>query len=246
MSKETNWERSTRGQRPRLVGPQYISYFFSEGKNSEPFYADLVKSLSVKSTYISAGDLTIDHSISGRQGKILVCEVEKKVAHYQCELQKRHPEKHISNVWICFDFDNLQPQEYQGAFTEISRLNDLEKAKKSFRIHWWPCWSSYCFEEWLLLHFAFCEAALNESELEAKLSSYISKEIGKDYKYNKSDSKIFSKIFDVKNMLTAIKYSRKLNKEALAANQPWRNPSTGVSEFAAYYLKNFLERKSIY
>jgi hypothetical protein len=139
-----------------------------------------------------------------------------------------------------FDFDGKQ-NEFNAAFAEIDRLNVAEAKKKaSERIVWHACWSSYSFEEWLWLHFCYCESALSEEELEDKLSEALTTK-GKTYSYSKSDSEIFKKVYSDARVVSAVDRSRKLYEKAMKSGDPHRNPSNGVFEFVSFFLKNILK-----
>jgi hypothetical protein len=235
MKGRGDWSRSSRSKRGRFLVPAYVNYVFSEGENSEPFYVEGIKEEAERSGYILKGSLIIDHSIRARQGDELIREVETKVHQYQKDLLFKH--KRIANVWIFFDFDGGK-EAYRQAFAGIQRLNALEAKKKAEeKIRWHACWSSYCFEEWLYLHFAYSETAFSEAELEDKLSKVISEE-GTSYRYSKSDRDIFSRVYSPARVKAAIHRSKKLNEQAEKAKDPHRNPSTGVGDFVSFFLKN--------
>lgn len=239
MSSGQDWSRCSRNKRPLFNAPSLINLVFSEGQNSEPFYTDGLKREAEKSGYILKGSLIIDHSIAGEQGKKLIGDVEGKVHLIQRELQDKRGRSRIANVWISFDFDN-KPQEYQDAFDAIEKLNRKELSRKpDQRIRWVPCWSNYCFEEWLLLHFFYCETSFDEKTLEDKLSEAMSLP-GSPYTYSKVDDKIFGRVYSKERTEFALKNARRLNEKALAKGKPYRNPTSGVSAFVSFVLKNVL------
>lgn len=237
MSSSNDWSRSTRLKRKKFNAPNSLNYVFSEGKNSEPFYVEGIKKVAESSGYIIRGSMVIDHSVYGKRGKDLVDDAERKVRVYQQELTKNNPNKKISNVWVFFDYDGNE-KLYQAAFEAIGQINKGEMKKKPFeRTRWHACWSSYCFEEWLLLHFEYCETAFTEKDLEDALSKAISTK-EKPYIYSKNDSDIFDKVYSPSRVNNAVKNANRLNSKAEKTKDPHRNPTTGVVEFATFFLEN--------
>lgn len=243
MKHANDWNRSGRNNRPLFNLPTSYHLVYSEGKNSEPFYLEGIKKEAEESGYVLKGTIKIDHLLSGEQGSKLVDDAKRRAKNAQKELEKKNPHYHVSHVWIFFDYDGKK-KEYEEAFSAIEKLNDAEKKKpKEQRINWHPCWSSYCFEEWLLLHFCYCESGLVEKDLEDKLSSQISKAENQNYTYSKSDKEIFSKVYSKERVVVAVNNAAKLNAKAAKRCDPYRNPSTGVGTFVSFFLKNVIEKR---
>jgi hypothetical protein len=231
---------NNRSKRGKLRVPGELSYVFSEGKNSEPSYANGIKKIAEESGFIAKGSLIIDDSVNGCQGLLLVKVVEAKVSECQRNLLKKYGNQRITDVWIFFDYDG-NDKEYWPAFVEIDRLNKSESKKgPKKRILWHACWSSYCFELWLLLHFQLVEQSFKEKDLEDKLSSLLVSN-GFPEGYSKSDVDIFEKIYSPERSKNAIKRAILLNKNISVHGRSHGNPSTGVEEFAKLYLHNVLK-----
>ena len=231
MKPDKAWARSSRSKRPSILTPGVINYVFCEGETTEIFYAMGIKSLAETLGRVVPGKLIIDDSASGHGGKKLVQEVEKIIDVKRKEFAKSSNNK-IANVFIFFDDDGLG-KNYTGAFLEIDRINKEEKQRKTGdQIVYHPCWSSYCFEEWLLLHFNYCETAFNEKTLEEKLSECLGE------KYDKTDPSIFKKVTGESNvnLRKALNNAEKLNKAAKKHGDEHRNPSTGVPQFVKFFL----------
>ncbi len=168
----------TRPERYLPIRKRYL--IVCEGTKTEPHYfMSLEKDLKphvVELKIIGEGDNTVN--LVKLAGEISGAE--------------RSAGKNFDEVWIVFDKDSFPDQDFNNAV-------EMAKARGFY-----PAYSNEAFELWYLLHYEYCDSALNRSTYKERLSNYI----GKNYK--KNDEEMYEILKDSGNQLQAIRSAKKL------------------------------------
>jgi len=121
-------------------------------------------------------------------------------------------------VWVVFDKDSFEQQNFNRAFDLAGKHNEIT-----------PCWSNECFEIWYLLHFHYRDTAIERHEMWPVISRLLGE------RYDKADDQLYSKMEE--KLESALKHARRLAYENDLNDTPKRNPSTHVHELVVALLK---------
>jgi hypothetical protein len=121
-------------------------------------------------------------------------------------------------VWVVFDKDSFEQQNFNRAFDLARKHNEIT-----------PCWSNECFELWYLLHFHYRDTAIGRHEMWPAISQLL------EEKYDKAEDGLYAKMTE--KLETALKHARKLAYENEMNGTPTRNPSTRVHELVDALIK---------
>ena len=151
--------RVTRHERSLPIRKRYL--IVCEGTKTEPnYFMSLEKDLKphvVELKIIGEGDNTVN--------LVIIAE--------EIFYNEKATGKSFDEVSIVFDKDSFSNQNFNNA-VEMAEARGFH-----------PAYSNEAFELWYLLHYEYCDSALNRSTYKERLSNYI----GKSYK--KNDEKMY-------------------------------------------------------
>ena len=213
-----------------------MNLVYSEGTKTEPYYVESIKRSIADKYLIQPNDIDIITVNKNNESTNTIYLVQKAIDDVNKRIKKREL---IDNVWIFYDKDDFNQNDYEKAFDAINSLNNSKlpnnngfKYDTNTNIAWHACWSNEAFELWLCLYFYYDQAVHSRDQYRQILNNIPSlKKIG--FMYSKNIENIHSVLTKAGGSIEhAIKYSKKLeliNKRG--------NPSTGVYKFAEFFLK---------
>lgn len=229
-----NFPQTRESEKRKYLKQFGVHLFYAEGSKTEPKYVENMREV-IKSRYrMSASEMIIIDSNSGGRSTIsLIKYVEKDI---QVRLKKNEK---IDHVWIFYDKDSFKKDDFDNAYNKITSknspkyLNDDDDPCDKNNVRWHALWSNECFELWVLLHFSYCDSALDRSRYIPMINSHLSeKEL--DLIYEKNLTSLYQILEQHGNISNAIKYARRLNQE-LENPKIKSNPSTGIYELIEYF-----------
>lgn len=196
-------ERQTGGRGEPLPNSFLI---ISEGTKTEPFYIDGLKRHIDE--HLTDNVETSKPIIKPEgQGAGTMVLVEKAL---QIRARQKRP---YNQVWVVFDKDNFDDFDEAIAFAESNGLR--------------VAWNNKSFEYWLLLHFNFCDSALQQDVLEERLSSVFRTRRIDANGYKKNNVDVFEIVTTHGSLPTAIKNAQKMEEQHPSHLPPsQRAPST--------------------
>jgi hypothetical protein len=165
---------------------------FCEGEKTEPnYFRAFRKGAKVKEFWVLG---------TGSNTESLVRDAIK--------LRKTDDYAVYDEVWCVFDKDSFTPQQFNTAIQQ-ARSKNMNVA-----------YTNQAFELWYLLHYEYCESALDRDSYKERLTKYLGKE------YKKNDPSMYGILFP--KQATAIKYAKKLEKIHSSNSPAEHNPVTLV------------------
>lgn len=145
-----------------------------EGEKTEPNYFRGVET-HLKQTLGSSFKLKLHIKGFGRSTKSLVKSADA-LLRYADQL-RRTPRFKYAKTFIVFDKDDFTPQDFDSAIFMSSARGYI------------PLWSNQCFELWLLLHFEYCQSALDRAYYPNRLTQIFTERY--HCPYEKSQTNLF-------------------------------------------------------
>ncbi len=141
----------------------------------------------------------------------------------------------INHVWRFFDKDDFPKKNFIQAHTLIIDMNDSKdvnadgfKYNLETEISWHSCYSNESFELWYCLYFNFITSAHTRKDYK----EFLDKKLKKDGPYSKTKVDMHQHLTNNGgNIKDAIKNAKKLFRL-----NDLSNPSTGVYQFAEYFI----------
>ena len=205
---------------------------YAEGTRTEPNYVKEIRGLLSCALHCSERDnpLVFVEKKKGMHTKELLAFAENDVDRRVKEGET------VSCVWIFLDKDAFA--DFEETLSAITRKNTNRPSGNPNAwstdkdgIHWVSCGSNECFEVWLLLYFAELSGPLPREEYIPRINAYLKKS---GERYDKNTGRIHDLLTrgggDVHR---AIARAERLNA---GIGRGYRNPSTGVDEFARYFF----------
>jgi hypothetical protein len=226
----------SRKQSPKVLQQFGIHIFYGEGTKTEPLYVEDMKKVLQTRYKMTASDIEniiVDANSGGRNTLSLVEYAEQDV-----ERRVKNKEK-IDHVWIFYDKDSFDKDNYDNSYFKITSKNKEEyqndegDASDSNYIRWHALWSNECFELWVLLHFQYTDSALSRKSYIPSINEILkNKEIGLEYEKNLNN--LFQLLERHGSIKNAYRWAKKLNDRLPNPNVK-DNPSTGIYELVEYF-----------
>lgn len=222
--------------RKQNIKPYGVHLVYAEGEKTEPLYVtniyeSIEKNQKEKQSKI---EIKVNPKSGGRSTLKLVEFAENDV-----KVRRKNNEQ-IDHVWIFYDKDSFDEDDFDNAFHKIYSKNKNKyknsdgDSSDSKYTRWHACWSNESFELWAFLHFANLTSALSRDDYISKIDKLLTP---KGLCYEKNNPKMFDLLREHGDILKAVKYAKKLDDE-LANNFKKENPSTGVYLFIEYFKYN--------
>jgi len=164
-----------------------------EGEKTEPNYFEALKN------DLPRGVLElcqIDIEGTGHNTLSLVQLATQRKATFEQELLRS-----IDKVWVIFDCDSFQPQDFNQAIATCNKTPDFEAA-----------WTNEAFELWYLLHFHFYNTAISRKQYQQKIEENLKSLFNKNYRYEKNSKNMYALLKRFGNQNAAIKHAQNLEK----------------------------------
>lgn len=205
---------------------------YSEGTKTEPFYVDNIKKLIAEKYKCHQNDIELI-PVSRKKSYNTLSLVQNAEKDVNKRLKNN---EQINHVWIMFDKDDFT--HFDEAHNLILTLNNSKKLnvdgfkyQESTKISWHSCWSNESFELWLCLYFTYYTSANSRKDYITHLEEIKPlKDTGFIYEKNLVDIHD-TLVLNGGSIQRAIKFAKKLEKANNIAN-----PSTGMYQFAEYFL----------
>ena len=188
-SRNNNWYEKKRNKKILIAPENHL--ILCEGEKTEPNYFKEIKN-------------RIDNKYKGEKIDIEIIEGTKigrlsllKLA----EEEVRKSKKKYNHVWLVYDKDEFNKDEFDNTVYKIEALNKKGKVK------YHALWSNQCIEVWFLLHFIDLKVDVSREEYIEKINENWKKH-KIDEKYAKNAKAIYNKL--EKNQDTAIKRAKKI------------------------------------
>jgi RloB-like protein len=134
----------------------------------------------------------------------------KSIITYALRLRKLDDYAVYDEVWCVFDKDSFTPEQFNTAIQQAY--------SKNIKV----AYTNQAFELWYLLHYEYCESALDRDSYKTRLTSYLRKE------YEKNDPKMYE-ILQPKQA-DAIRNAKRLVQMHTSNSPAEHNPVTLVYE----------------
>jgi RloB-like protein len=184
--------RFARGRKEPSKPTRKTYLIFCEGEKTEPnYFRAFRKGAKVKEFWVLG---------TGSNTESLVKDAIK--------LRKTDDYAVYDEVWCVFDKDSFTPQQFNTAIQQ-ARSKNMKVA-----------YSNEAFELWYLLHYEYCESALDRDSYKARLTNYLGR------KYEKKDPNIYEILQSRQN--EAIRNAKKLIQIHTSNSPAEHNPVTLV------------------
>ena len=223
-----NWKRKRRQE--YLVMKKYRYYIFCEGQQTEPLYFAAFKKL-IEENPIYKDMVLIE---------IEPCQAETMRVLGMAESYVKRNKIEKGQIWCVYDKDSFPAEHFNGVVELAESLN-----KENSKLQYHTAWSNECIEFWFVLHFAYYTANNHRTEYITFLNDKF-KELGIG-KYQKNMNNIFEILMEYGNPKLAIRYAKRIMKDAAAKTPTNIAPRTKVYELVEE-LANYLPEaiKSFY
>ncbi|WIF88110.2 RloB family protein [Acholeplasma laidlawii] len=230
-----NYQPPSRSQRKQVPIQFGTHIFYAEGKKTEPKYVENMKKI-IKTRYHmnpKSDIIIVDEKSGGRNTLSLVQYAEADVK------ARRKKGQEIDHVWIFYDKDSFNKDDYDNAYHKIvsknkkNHLNSDGDATDKNLTRWHALWSNECFELWVLLHFQYSEAALSRKTYIPNIDDLL-KKMGCHTPYEKNLDTLFEMLLTYGNIKNAVKWAKMLNDNSTHSKVK-SNPSTGIHELIEYF-----------
>ncbi len=202
---------------------------YAEGTKTEPNYIDSIKNEIATKYQCSQNEINIIPVVNGKtHNTIHLVDFVKK------DIDKRLKKKErIDHVWLFFDKDDFPLENFISANIMIKEMNDSKvknndgfSFNKETNISWHSCFSNEAFELWYCLYFGQCNTEKTRKDYKKILNKKLKKG------YSKKEKNMHQLLVEKGGSIEkAIKNAKKLK-----GLKTYSNPSTGVYEFAEYFL----------
>lgn len=213
-----------RRNRPLKLATYGTHLIYAEGTKTEPLYVENIKRVIEQNyDYHHHGFALINVKHEHLNTLNLV-----RFATNDVRERLRNGER-IDHVWIFFDRDDFQKDDFDNAHAKIIKKNtslnkEGERVDKN-GIMWHSVWSNECFEVWVLLHFEFLSARLPRQRYIPKINRYLQSET-----YIKNRTDLYDLLVTKGDVNNAIAFAKKLYEQ-----NGIENPSTGVYQFVDFF-----------
>lgn len=166
------------GKRPRR------RYFLivCEGERTEPNYFDSIRRMLPR-------EMADRITVKG-QGYSTLRLVDAACNKNKERLSSDNPPYY--HIWIVFDKDSFQDDDFDNAINRISALDSAPKSRHSHHQRWHAAWSNEAFELWYILHFQETTGgALSRNVYQQMLEKHIKDQCGVDRPYRKNADDMF-------------------------------------------------------
>lgn len=210
---------------------------YAEGTKTEPYYIESIKKAIAEKYQCEPNEIQLLPAGDGKSYNTirLVKFVLKDV---ESRLEKKEK---IDHVWIFFDKDDFPKKNFLAAHEMIEKMNDSHtKNSDGFfydtmtHISWHSCFSNEAFELWYCLYFHSIKTTMHRKEYIHFLNQRLKKGA-----YSKTRQDMHQYLTsNGGNIQKAIERAKKLSGQ-----KECDNPSTGVYQFAEYFLAYMKQKK---
>jgi RloB-like protein len=165
-----------------------------EGVQTEPNYFEAFK-VQLPKGVLSSCQIEIEGS--GRNTESLLDETIRLTQKWEGETGRK-----IDKVWIVFDRDSFEPQQFNNAIQRCKLANPVIGC----------AWTNEAFELWYLLHLVYFDTAIRRTEYQRMLEEHLSKKMGKNFEYKKNSKEMFTILNQYGSMDLAIENAERLEK----------------------------------
>ena len=191
-SRNNKWYAKKRNKKILIAPENHL--ILCEGEKTEPNYFREIKN-------------RIDNKYKGEKIDIEIIEGTKRGRLNLLKLAEeevRKSKKKYNHVWLVYDKDEFNKDEFDNTVYKIEALNKKGKVK------YHALWSNQCIEVWFLLHFIDLKVDVSREEYIEKINENWKKH-KIDEKYTKNDKEIYNKLEKYQD--TAIKRTKKIIEE---------------------------------
>ena len=167
-SRNNNWYEKKRNKKILIAPENHL--ILCEGEKTEPNYFKEIKN-------------RIDNKYKGEKIDIEIIEGTKRGRLSLLKLAEeevRKSKKKYNHVWLVYDKDEFNKDEFDNTVYKIEALNKKGKVK------YHALWSNQCIEVWFLLHFIDLKVDVSREEYIEKINENWKKH-KIDEKYTKND-----------------------------------------------------------
>ncbi len=211
---------------------------YAEGTKTEPYYIESIKKAIAEKYQCEPNEIQI---LPAGDGKSYNTTGLVRFVFQDVKKRLENKEK-IDHVWVFFDKDDFPIKRFLEAHEMIEKMNDSHtKNNDGFfyntetNISWHSCFSNEAFELWYCLYFSSIKTTMHRKEYIAFLNQNLKKGA-----YSKTRQDMHQYLTsNGGNIQKAIARAKKLSglKECY-------NPSTGVYQFAEYFLAYMKQAKT--
>jgi len=212
------WKKKRRQEYLELK--KYRYYIFCEGQQTEPLYfAGFKKMIEDNPIYRDMVLIEIEP-----------CQAETMRVIGMAERYVKKNKIQKGQIWCVYDKDSFPPDNFNGVIIRAEQLN-----KENPELQYHAAWSNECIEFWFLLHFAYYTANNHRTEYISFLNDKF-RELGIG-KYQKNMKDIFTILMNRGNPKLAIRYAKRIMKDAGGKLPADIAPGTKVYELVEELVK---------
>ena len=176
---EEQWYTKRRNKRILIAPERHL--ILCQGEKTEPNYFEEIKK-RINERY--KGKITISVQPS-KNGRLALLEEAERIA--------TSSEKDVDHIWLVFDKDDFNKDEFDNTVFKAENLN--KKANAKYHV----LWSNQCIEVWFLLHLIDLKVDVKRKEYIQKINDNW-KKYGIKGEYTKNDKQIYNKLEKYQNI----------------------------------------------